>query len=69
VSSPRRIEAAEHELIGHTPDADHIARAAALVGDNLGETIGDHYASADYRRHLAGVLAKKALTKAAARAG
>jgi carbon-monoxide dehydrogenase medium subunit len=69
LASPRRIAAAESALVGHALDADHIARAAEQVSATLGDTIGDHYASADYRRHLAGVLAKRALTKAAARAG
>jgi carbon-monoxide dehydrogenase medium subunit len=67
--NPRRIAAAESALAGHALDADYIARAAEQVSAALGDAIGDHYASADYRRHLAGVLAKRALTKAAARAG
>jgi CO/xanthine dehydrogenase FAD-binding subunit len=33
------------------------------------DPIGDHYASAEYRIHLATVLAKKAITKAAKKAG
>ena len=69
VANPQRIEAAEAALVGQSLDADRIGRAAGLVGGALGDTIGDHYASSDYRRHLAGVLARRALTKAAARAG
>ncbi len=64
-----RATAAEEALKGHTLDAHHIAAAAALVGAALDQPIGDHYASADYRRHLADVLAKRALTKAVERAG
>jgi carbon-monoxide dehydrogenase medium subunit len=68
-ASPTRLFAAEEALNGHAPDAGTIAAAAALVGAALANPIGDHYASADYRRHLAEVLAKRALAKAAERAG
>ena len=67
--SPARVTAAEEALTGQPLDAEHIAAAAAKVSETLSETIGDHYASADYRRHLAGVLAKRAIGKAAERAG
>ena len=64
-----RASAAEGALNGQPLDAEHIAAAADKVGAALDQPIGDHYASADYRRHLAGVLAKRALTAAAERAG
>ncbi len=67
--SPARLMEAEAALNGQALDAGTIAAAAAKVSATLPETIGDHYASADYRRHLAGVLAKRAITKAAQRAG
>jgi aerobic carbon-monoxide dehydrogenase medium subunit len=47
-----------------------VSSAADRVAESLGEGVfGDTYASADYRRHLAGVLAKRALTRARQRAG
>jgi carbon-monoxide dehydrogenase medium subunit len=45
------------------------ATAAERVADALTETMGDLYASGEYRVHLAGVLAKRALRLAAERAG
>ena len=46
-----------------------IAAAAAQVPTALGDAFGDGYASAEYRTHLAEVLARRALTAAFARAG
>jgi carbon-monoxide dehydrogenase medium subunit len=56
-------------LVGQPPSEDAIAAATAGVGAALGEPLSDTYASADYRRHLAGVLARRALAVAASRAG
>jgi carbon-monoxide dehydrogenase medium subunit len=55
-------------LIGKEPTPEAIAEATAGVPDALGEAIGDTYASAEYRRHLAGVLARRALAAASGRA-
>ena len=55
--------------MGKALDEASIAAAAALVADAIVDPIGDHYASAEYRMHLATVLAKKAITKAARRPG
>ena len=67
-ASPTRVLAAEESLTGQAPDAERVAAAAALVGPALQQTIGDHYASAEYRQHLAEVLARRALSRAAERA-
>jgi aerobic carbon-monoxide dehydrogenase medium subunit len=46
-----------------------IGGAGPVPVEELGEHVnGDTYASADYRRHLAGVLAKRALARASERA-
>jgi CO/xanthine dehydrogenase FAD-binding subunit len=42
--------------------------AGAVAGALGGASIGDSYASTEYRVHLAGVLAKRALATAAERA-
>lgn len=59
-----RDAAVEEALTGHAPDVDNItiaAEKAALDADVL----SDHFASEDYRRHLAKVYAKRALMEAA----
>jgi carbon-monoxide dehydrogenase medium subunit len=67
--NPVRAAAAEAALVGQPLNADTIAAAGAAVAEALPEPMGDHYASADYRRHLATVLARQALAQAAARIG
>jgi carbon-monoxide dehydrogenase medium subunit len=66
--NPVRAEAAEKALSGQKPDAASIAAAAAKVTESIQEPIGDHYASAEFRVHLAAVLARRALTAAIERA-
>lgn len=60
--SPSRV------LVGSSGSADAVAAAAGEVPAELGDALGDGYASAEYRTHLASVLAKRALTAAFARA-
>jgi CO/xanthine dehydrogenase FAD-binding subunit len=56
-------------LTTETPGDAALDAAAARVADALGsDLLGDPYASADYRRHLATVMARRALAKAATRA-
>jgi carbon-monoxide dehydrogenase medium subunit len=55
-------------LVGSSGLKDAVAAAAAEVPAALGGALGDGYASAEYRTHLASVLAKRALTAAFARA-
>jgi carbon-monoxide dehydrogenase medium subunit len=69
VPSARRAPRVERALIGRgTTDAD-LASAAAEVQHDLGEVNGDIFASADYRRAIAPVYIKRALSAAIARAG
>ena len=64
---PLRARAAEAALVGSRPTAEVLAGAAALAAEGT-EPIGDCHGSAGFRRHLAGVLTRRSLTTAAARA-
>ena len=65
-----RAASVEQALAGQAPSADAIATAAAAVSADLGDDlIGDIYASAEYRRAMAPVCVKRALTAAVERAG
>ena len=59
-----RATAAEQALSGLPLTTGNISDAAAVAADGL-ELNGDHYASADYRRHLVSVYARRALEAAA----
>jgi carbon-monoxide dehydrogenase medium subunit len=57
-------------LVGQALTDDNIAAAAAAVSNDLGDDVlGDIHADADYRRAMAPVFVKRALMKAAERAG
>lgn len=59
---PMRSPAVEGALAGSELTLDSIAAATALVSGDLGDDLlGDVYASADYRRNMAGVELKHAL--------
>ena len=59
---PTRSPAVEAALAGSQLTLDSIAQATALVSGDLGDDLlGDIYASADYRRSMAGVELKHAL--------
>jgi carbon-monoxide dehydrogenase medium subunit len=62
-STPLRATAAEEALRGQPLDAEHIAAAAELAAEGT-SPLGDLNASPDYKRHLARVLTKRALTTA-----
>jgi carbon-monoxide dehydrogenase medium subunit len=66
--TPVRAAATEAALDGQALDAATIAAAAAAAAESITDPLSDHYASGEYRRHLATVLAKRAITKAAERA-
>ena len=61
-------EAAASALCGGPPSPERIAAAAAAAANALDEPLGDLYASGEFRVHLAGVYAKRALGLAAERA-
>lgn len=56
-------------LVGTPVTGEAIEAATTGVGEALGDTLGDAYASPEYRRHLGGVVARRALAAAASRAG
>ena len=63
-STPRRASAAEQALRGQGLDRDSIGRAAELAAEGT-EPPGDLNATPEFKRHLARVLAKRALEEAA----
>jgi carbon-monoxide dehydrogenase medium subunit len=66
--APVRAAAAESAISGQAPGEAAVAAAAAKVAEAIADPMGDVYASGEYRAHLAGVLAKRALEQASARA-
>jgi aerobic carbon-monoxide dehydrogenase medium subunit len=60
-----RAAAVEKALVGAAPSPETIARAAAAVsGDLGGDLLEDIFASAEYRRAMAAVYVKRALSSA-----
>ncbi|MEQ8719311.1 MAG: xanthine dehydrogenase family protein subunit M [Acidimicrobiales bacterium] len=66
-STPVRATSAEHALNGVSPSEDAIAAAASAAAAEL-DPPSDVHASSAYRRHVAGVLARRALGTAIERA-
>jgi aerobic carbon-monoxide dehydrogenase medium subunit len=62
-----RARSAEQALVGAELTPEALASAAQLVKDDI-EPLGDGHGSADYRRRVTGVAAKRALTRAAGQA-
>ncbi len=67
--TPALVGAAADALVGEAPTGEAIAAAAEAVRGALASPLGDAYASGEYRVHLAGVLARRALSRAVERAG
>ncbi len=67
VGSGVRSEQAEQALLGQPPSEELFARAGRLAAAGS-EPVSDQRGSAEYKRHAAGVLTRRALTRAAARA-
>jgi carbon-monoxide dehydrogenase medium subunit len=65
--TPRRATAAERALEGQPLTPERIAQAAGLAVE-AARPISDQRGSADFRRHLVGVLTRRTLTTALARA-
>lgn len=65
--TPVRVAEAERLLDGNAPDPELFAEAAKIVSGALQPRADDH-ASSEYRAHVAGVLARRGLAEAAARA-
>jgi carbon-monoxide dehydrogenase medium subunit len=69
VPQATRASSVERALIGQTVSPERIAAAAQLVSQDLGtDILGDLYASAEYRKAVAPVWVRRALTAAADRA-
>jgi carbon-monoxide dehydrogenase medium subunit len=66
-SGPNRAIATELDLVGKRLTPEVIAAAAAKAGQET-DPDGDTYASADYKRHVATVYARRAIEAAVARA-
>ena len=64
-STPLRATAAEDALRGRPLDAEHIGAAAELAAEGT-SPLADLNATPDYKRHLARVLTRRALTTASA---
>jgi carbon-monoxide dehydrogenase medium subunit len=64
-STPLRATATEDALRGQPLDEEHIAAASALAAQGT-DPLADLNATPDYKRHLARVLTKRALTTASA---
>ncbi|MDQ3724011.1 MAG: xanthine dehydrogenase family protein subunit M [Actinomycetota bacterium] len=62
-STPLRASTAEDALRGQPLDAQHIEAAAQLAAEGT-SPLGDLNATPDYKRHLARVLTRRALTTA-----
>lgn len=67
IEKPFRDGGVESALEGKPANADSIEAAAALAGKDV-DVVGDQFADEAYRRHLAVVQTRKALTEALARA-
>ncbi|HYF77872.1 MAG TPA: xanthine dehydrogenase family protein subunit M [Symbiobacteriaceae bacterium] len=65
--TPVRAASAEARLAGRPPTPEVFAEAASAVRDEI-EPDTDIHATADFRRHLAGVLTERALGRALQRA-
>ena len=66
--TPVDATAAAEAVVGAPPSEESAAAAADTVAAALPNAMSDTYASGEYRTHLAGVLAKRALQLAFARA-
>ncbi len=63
-SLPVRVPEAEAALVGQAPSATAFAQAASIVSATL-EPDTDLHATAEYRKHIAGVLTRRGLAEAA----
>ncbi len=63
-----RLPKVEQALAGHAPASSEVERALQAAGQDLGDLNADIHASADYRRAMIPVFARRALHAAAARA-
>jgi aerobic carbon-monoxide dehydrogenase medium subunit len=67
VGGPVTFERAEQSLVGEVPSEDAFERAAAIAKEDCSPA-GDQRGDAEYKRHLAGELTRRALRRSAERA-
>jgi carbon-monoxide dehydrogenase medium subunit len=67
--TPVRARGAEEVLVGESLGPPLLEIAARRASEDLDEPLSDVHASAEFRRHLAGVLTRRALSEAMTRAG
>jgi len=67
--TPIRVHGAEQMLVGETLGQALLELAGHRASEDLDEPLSDVHASAEFRRHLAEVLTRRALAEAMARAG
>jgi carbon-monoxide dehydrogenase medium subunit len=65
---PLRPQGAEALVNGERPTGDLYREAGRKVSEEIDEPLSDVHASAEYRRHLAGVLTRRGLEEAVTRA-
>lgn len=68
-SMPLRAREAEQLLIGQELNDDLIERAGQRASAEIDEPLSDIHATSEFRRHLTGVLTRRGLSEALARAG
>lgn len=68
-ATPVRASAAEDLLMGEKPDGKLLERVGQAASDGIDEPMSDIHGTSEYRRHLAGVLTRRALAEAVSRAG
>ena len=68
-SSPSRLANVEEALAGQPASSDTVNAASAAAGDTIEDLNDDIHASAEYRRAMIAVFARRALAGALARAG
>lgn len=67
-ATPVRVTGAEDMLKGEKPGDALFEQVGARAAEEIDEPLSDVHASAEFRRHLAGVLSRRALAEASARA-
>ena len=65
---PVRPRGAEQAVNGERPGEDLYRQAGRKASEEIDEPLSDVHASAEYRRHLAGVMVRRGLAEAVARA-
>ena len=65
--TPLRAQEAERMLVGEKPGEKLFEQAGRKASEEIEDPLSDIHASAEFRRHLASVLTRRALAEAATR--